>query len=187
MYEGELFLSYFKKNGGVEYLPGGVESGFRDVTQQKEFVPRLLQIKGERYARVFPVDVTANSINDGDVFILDMNDKIYMWPGAQCNVNEKVKALEYCNNLRKFERHCKAEIVYPKDEASIGHDFWAVLGGKPAQINPPVPDSAEPEDDLQYSFYKVSDDSGKVQVSEIKERPLKVEMLDTNDCFILET
>ena len=36
----------------------------------------------------------ADSINDGDVFILDMNDKIYFWPGEHCNVTEKMKALE---------------------------------------------------------------------------------------------
>jgi len=39
-YEGEMFLSYFKKTG-VEYVPGGIESGFNIVTE-KEFVPRLL-------------------------------------------------------------------------------------------------------------------------------------------------
>lgn len=43
-YEGEQFLSYFKKTG-VEYLPGGIESGFKMVTE-KVFEPRLLQCKG---------------------------------------------------------------------------------------------------------------------------------------------
>ena len=81
MYESEKFLSYFRKNGGVEYLPGGIESGFRDVTQPKEFIVRLLHVKGERYPRIFPVEVKANSINEGDVFILDKNDKIYFWVG----------------------------------------------------------------------------------------------------------
>jgi len=57
--------------GGLSYLPGGIESGFRDVTGPKVFNPRLLQCKGERYARVFEVDITADSINEGDVFILD--------------------------------------------------------------------------------------------------------------------
>ena len=42
MYESDLFMSYFKKYGGVEYQPGGIESGFRDVTKPKEFKPRLL-------------------------------------------------------------------------------------------------------------------------------------------------
>lgn len=32
----------------------------------------------------------------------------------------------------------------------------------------------------------MSDETGKIQVTEIKERPLTREMLDTNDCFILE-
>lgn len=48
-YEGDQFMSYFRD---VEYLPGGIESGFNDVTK-KEFTPKLLQCKGERYPRCF--------------------------------------------------------------------------------------------------------------------------------------
>jgi hypothetical protein len=47
----------------------------------------------------------AECVNEGDVFILDMNDKIYFWPGADCNVTEKMKALEVATNMRKAERH----------------------------------------------------------------------------------
>ena len=125
MYEGDKFLSYFKANGGVEYLPGGIESGFRDVTAPKEFHPRLLHVKGERYPRIFPVEMSADSINTGDVFILDMNEKIYQWSGPDCNVNEKMKALEFCTNLRKSERHCKAEIVFPQEDKKYDEEFWA--------------------------------------------------------------
>lgn len=64
-----MFMSYFKKSG-VEYLPGGIESGFKDVTNVV-FVPKLLQVKGTQYARVIPVDISADSLNEGDVFILD--------------------------------------------------------------------------------------------------------------------
>lgn len=167
-------------------MPGGIESGFRDVTKAKEFTNRLLHVKGERYPRIFEVEKKADSVNEGDVFILDCDKKIYFWVGEHCNVNEKCKALEFCNNLRKFERHCKADIVFPKEEAAIDAEFWAELGGKPATINPPVPDTDEPDDDAKYQFYKISDDTGKIQCTEIKERPLTVEMLDTNDCFVLE-
>ena len=40
MYEGDMFLSYFKKTG-VEYLAGGIESGF-NIVGEKKFEPRLL-------------------------------------------------------------------------------------------------------------------------------------------------
>lgn len=140
MYEGEQFLSYFKKTG-VEYLPGGIESGFKMV-EEKVFVPRLLHVKGERYARVFEVPMEANSINDGDVFILDMNDKIYFWKGQFCSVNEKMKALEVCTNMRKSERHCHADILFPNEDEKIDEEFWSHLGGKPASINPPTSDDA---------------------------------------------
>ena len=103
-YEGEQFLSYFNPNG-VEYLPGGIESGFRNV-EEKVFEPRLLHVKGERYPRMFTVEMKASSINEGDVFILDMNDRIFFWPGDDCNINEKMKGLEVVTNMRKSERHC---------------------------------------------------------------------------------
>jgi hypothetical protein len=187
MYEGEQFLSYFKKTG-VEYLPGGIESGFNKV-EEKVFEPRLLQCKGVRYPRVFSVEMKADSVNEGDVFILDMNDKIYFWPGKDCNVTEKMKGLEVATNMRKSERHAQAEMLFPREDAAIDEEFWNHLGGKPATINPATPDDeAEAGDDanLKYNFFKVSNETGKLLCTEIKERPLTRDMLDTNDTFILE-
>jgi len=40
MYEGDMFLSYFKATG-VEYMPGGIDSGF-NMIEEKPFEPRLL-------------------------------------------------------------------------------------------------------------------------------------------------
>ena len=54
---------------------------------------------------MFTVDMKADSVNQGDVFILDMNEKIFFWPGDECNVTEKMKALEVATNMRKAERH----------------------------------------------------------------------------------
>lgn len=186
MYEGDLFLSYFKQSG-VEYLPGGIESGF-NMVGEKEFIPRLLQCKGKRYPRVFSVEMKAECVNEGDVFILDMNDKIYFWPGADCNVTEKMKALEVATNMRKAERHAQAEIYFPKENAAVDKEFWDYLGGKPAVINPATPDDdeAEGEGDQMYKLFKISNETGKLTTQEITERPLTKDMLDTNDVFILE-
>jgi hypothetical protein len=43
--ESANFLALFKALGGIEYLPGGIESGFRHVGD-KEFASRLLHVKG---------------------------------------------------------------------------------------------------------------------------------------------
>lgn len=54
---------------------------------------------------MFTVEMKADSINEGDVFILDMNEKIFFWPGDKCNINEKMKGLEVVTNMRRQERH----------------------------------------------------------------------------------
>jgi len=72
-----------------------------------------------------------------------MGETIYFYPGDECNVKEKMKALKYANDLRKSERHCKSEIVYPQDEESVDADFWEALGGKPDAINPATSDKIE--------------------------------------------
>ena len=187
-YEGDTFMSYFQKMGGLSYLPGGIESGFRDVTGPKVFNPRLLQCKGDRYARVFEVAIEANSINEGDVFILDQDDRIYFWPGKDCNVREKVKALETADAIRRTERNCHAEIYFPREDDAIDEEFWGFLGGKPAVINPATSDAAEEMNDetMQVKLWKISNDTGKLLTTEITERPLRRDHLDTNDVFILE-
>jgi len=93
-FESELFMSYFKN--GIQYLPGGIETGFREVVV--DYSPKLFHIKGDRHPRVYSVPVAANSINEGDVFILDCPREgqdaiLYYWTGDECNVREKAKGL----------------------------------------------------------------------------------------------
>lgn len=185
-HESDKFMSYFK--GGIEYMEGGVESGYRHV--EPENLPvRLLLVKGKRYPRVFPVEVKADSINDGDVFILDNGNakELYYWAGSQANINEKAKGMELAINL-KTERGKTAELYYPSDN-DHSEEFWNILGGKPDKINPAVDDEATNVEDANFviRLFKVSNSSGEMQLTEIEERPLKRAMLDTNDCFILET
>jgi hypothetical protein len=68
-YESALFQSYFVK--GIQYMEGGIASGFRQV-KPDEYKPRLFQVRRTRKAvRAFEVPVKASSLNHGDVFILD--------------------------------------------------------------------------------------------------------------------
>jgi hypothetical protein len=185
-YETDLFMSYFKQ--GILYKPGGIESGFKKV--EDTFEPCLYLVKGKRYPRAFPKPLTADSLNDGDCFLLDMNDKIYLWYGSQSNIHEKQKCVELSDLIREGERQSKCTKYFPsQDGGAIEEEFWAHLGGKPAKINPPVPDEPPAGSEEEYMMYKlwhVSDATGKLEVNEIAERPLKKEMLSENDSYILE-
>lgn len=99
-----------------------------------------------------------------------------------------MKGLEYVTNLRKSERHCHSEICFPKEDEEVDKKFWDQLGGKPDTINPPTSDNlADAGEEFAFKLYKVSNDSGKLMCSVITERPLKKEMLETGNTYILET
>ena len=185
MEESQLFLSHFKS--GIYYLQGGVDSGFKHV-EPKSYEKKLYIVKGKRYPRVWSVDISGESLNEGDVFILDLGMKLFFWPGQQCNVNEKVKGMEVLFNLKNTERGGLPSHYYPREDPQAEQEFWAELGGKPETIKSAVPDDDEGTGELllTYSFYKVSNASGKLELTEISERPLKKDHLDTNDSFLLE-
>lgn len=188
MEESQLFMSYFKS--GIFYLEGGIESGFKHV-EPKTYEKQLYIIKGKRYPRVWTNELNASSLNEGDVFILDLGMKLYFWAGKDCNVNEKVKAMEVLFNIKNGERGGHPLHYYPKEDEKADLEFWAELGGKPDQINPAIPDDGVQEGaggdaETKYSLFRVSNASGTLELTETIERPLKKEHLDTNDCFILE-
>lgn len=187
--ESDEFLCLFK--GGVRYLEGGVATGFKHVDREA-FSTRLLHVKGRRNIRVAQVDLKPDSLNSGDVFILDAGRNIYQWNGKTASNVEKTKALEVTKQLRDQERGGNASIAIIEEGKDDDKDFWVKFGcPKPAKIK----SGDQGGDDEKHSrdalaavtLYRVSDSSGKLSTAEITEKPLKKEHLDTNDAFILDT
>ena len=185
--ESVLFMSYFP--GGVEYLEGGVATGFRSAEEAKKQRHRLLQVKGKRVIRVKEVPLNADSLNCGDVFVLDADDVIYQWQGKESSRLERAKAVEMCIKIRD-DLHCsRARIeVIPQGEETEA--FWDELGGKK-----PIKSAAEGGSDTEQTaqtkkevkLYWLSDKSGSLEVKEITQRPLVKDLLKSEDAYILDT
>lgn len=77
--ETSLFLSHF--TNGIRYLHGGAGSGFKHYTPDVH-EPKLYCVHGKRYPRCFEMELKASSLNQGDSFVLDLDDKLYIWSGS---------------------------------------------------------------------------------------------------------
>uniref|UniRef100_A0A034V9E0 Gelsolin n=2 Tax=Endopterygota TaxID=33392 RepID=A0A034V9E0_BACDO len=191
-HESQLFLSYFRN--GVRYEQGGVGTGFKHVETNAAGEKRLFQVKGKRNVRVRQVNLSVSSMNKGDCFILDNGNEILVYVGPQAKRVEKLKAISAANQIRDQDHNGRARVEIT-DEFSSDLDkqhFFEVLGsGAPNQ----VPDEAAEQEDGAFetadansvSLYKVSDARNGLKIDPIATKPLRQEMLDTNDCFILDT
>lgn len=189
--ESQLFLSYFKtKYGNIEYLPGGVDSGFRKV-ERDVYTTRLLHLKGKRTVRVNEVPIARESLNKGDVFILDAGLKIYLFNGPTSNNYERAKGVEVASNINNDERGARAEIVLlheePKDEG-----FWSHFGGfiDPSSLPEGEPDTIV-DAHVTRKLFQISDASGAIEFVEIAAAKgnahFTKSQLDSNDVFLLQS
>jgi hypothetical protein len=202
--ESSSFQALFKKLGGLEYLPGGVESGFRHVDRDA-YVTRLLMVKGKRTVRVREVPLSSSSLNTGDVFILDAGMKIFIYNGATANRHEKAKGVDVANKIRNDERGARADIIL-LDEEPNNSEFWGALGGQINVTNPGESDSAAdaaPVSNNSCSFsyatapshmyffplqprlFKCSDASGFTPVS-LPGNKLTKDLLNSDDVFVVD-
>ncbi|KAE9023440.1 Villin-1 [Phytophthora rubi] len=124
-YESALFLSYFKSTG-LQYLEGGVASGFNEV-KRDEYVTRLYRIKGKRTVRVEQVPLQSSALSVDDAYVLDAGLELYVYAGEEANRLEKAKALEFVSKTR--EAHGGRANVTFIDEEPENAAFWEVLGG----------------------------------------------------------
>jgi len=186
-HESNEFKAVFK--GGIEYIPGGVASGFKHVDPNK-FETRLLHLKGKRNVRVRQVELSCKSLNMGDVFILDLGRKLYQWNGPESSRQEKAKALEVTRRIKDQERGGKAEIIVLEGaNDNAPKEFWDPLGGKStisAASQAGDDESSERAAAANTKLYRVSDSSGSLKTDQIEANPLTQNLLDTNDCFILD-
>jgi len=184
-HESDLFLSYFKNE--IKILEGGVDSGFKHVEPEK-YQARLLHLKGKKKVRVTQVDKSHDSLNSGDVFILDAGLNIFQWNGTKSGPQEKMKGAQLSRALAE-ERKGRAKVHVLEESGKDLDEFWKVIGGQG-----PIKSAEEGGDDLEHEnasdriLFRLSDASGKLEFTEIsKGNNIKKSQLDSNDVFILDT
>uniref|UniRef100_A0A673HZX0 Gelsolin n=1 Tax=Sinocyclocheilus rhinocerous TaxID=307959 RepID=A0A673HZX0_9TELE len=184
-HESKAFLGYFKK--GLQYMKGGVASGFKHVVTNEVIVQRVLQVKGRRVVRATEVPVSWESFNQGDCFILDVGNEIYQWCGSKSNRFEKLKATQFAKGIRDNERSGRAR-VYVCDEGVEREKMLEVLGEKtdlPEGASDDI--KADASNRKMAKLYKVSDASGDMTIALVAaENPFSQSALESSDCFILD-
>lgn len=184
--ESEEFVSYF--GGKIEYLPGGVESGFK-VTQKDIFEASLTQVrKNAKKVIVYEEEqVALASLNHRDAFILERGRSIYVWFGENCSpflkqaANSRAEKLESASN---GERTATLEI----DE-----EFWKALGveGAPAEGTITAADAVGEEVPADFGegvLYNVQVDADrKLTITEKGRGELDRSMLDTTGVMMVDT
>lgn len=188
-YESSLFLSYFKD--GIKYLQGGVASGFNHVTSDRydNWEPKLFQCKGKRNVRCAQVDCKRESLNLGDVFILDCGLVLYVWMPPESGRLERIKGMEQARNIRDQERGGKAEIQILDSDWDSNDAFWAVLGGK-GKVKPAEAGGADENywqtTNKRVTLWRVSDETGKMTVKIVSQGNFQYKQLESKDAFILD-
>jgi len=189
-HESAMFLSYFPK--GFKIQEGGHASGFHHV-DQPNYKPRLLEVQGSgRNTRVVPVELKIASLNEEDVFILDLGLKLIQFNGKDAKALAKRKAEEVCADFG-HERNGKAHhvIVDSGDSGKDADEFWDRFGGKKpiaakSSTTSHPGESVHPHaDGSALKMYSMSDrKGGKMTITEVA-TPSK-SALNSNDVTIVD-
>nr|XP_047935583.1 villin-1 [Anser cygnoides] len=188
-HESETFRAYFKQ--GLIYKKGGVASGMKHVETNTYNVQRLLHVKGKKNVVAAEVEMSWKSFNRGDVFLLDLGQLIIQWNGPESNRAERLKAMTLAKDIRDRERggRAKVGVVEGEDEGATPELVQVLLQvlGEKRDIKAAIPDDKVDQiHNSSLKLYHVSDASGNLVIQEIAIRPLTQDMLQHEDCYILD-
>ena len=189
------FLGLFPR---MSIRSGGVRSGFRHVEERpKEEVTTLLRVfknPGAGAANglvVYEVEPSWQSLDDGDVFVLDKGDKIWVWQGKDCSPMEKAKAAQVVHDMT-LAKHVDVEVLSQAESRS--RRVVDLLGGDDSTPNDgfrqrrPLASSrrAAPSPELHKKLFRLSDASGQLSFDLVKHGDVSRQDLDPNDVFLLD-
>ena len=195
----EDFLALFPR---VTIRAGGVASGFRHVEagetgeeRRLEGVRMLLRVfrpASQGAVLVYEVEPSWESLDEGDVFVLDAGNKIWVWQGAKCSPMEKAKAAQVVHDMTQA-KHVDVEVLSQNESRS-----WLVvkmLGGGDDGARPtlsrkrPVVASSrrQQEHKRPRRLFRLSDASGELTFETVKEgSSISSRDLDGDDVFVLD-
>lgn len=181
-HESDEFLELFPPS--LIIMEGGIDSGFNNVTPT-EYKPRLLHVKGQqKNVRVKQVPLTRDSLNDGDVFLLDNGLQLYQWNGTTAGVFEKRKAQEVADSIRE-DRNGRPKFLV-LDGMEECEEFWSLLGGMGPVKTAEQGGKDSEVDKLPKRMTRLSDASGTMTMTEVASGKISKSMLDTNDVFLVD-
>jgi len=161
--ESSLFRSYFPQ--GIQYLTGGVDSGFRKVipVDYNNYKPILFMINNKS---VLQVPAIFDSLNDSDVFVLDAGLTIYIYHGNHASHSEKYLANCTAEKIQDHRVFSKIVIV-----DSITHDKFEQL----ASID-------KANFSVANKLYRIIDDK-----TELLNQDLSQDILSSDDAYVYNT
>ncbi|XP_072541708.1 villin-1 [Salminus brasiliensis] len=188
-YESPTFQGYFKN--GIIYKKGGVASGMKQVETNVYNVRRLLHVKGKKHVVAGEVDMSWESFNKGDVFLLDLGNFIIQWNGPQSNRMERLKGMNLAKDIRDRERGGRAQVaVVEGDDEGSSEEAMNVMKqilGERREIKDPIPDEVVDEKlKSSIKLFHISDASGSLVVQEVAVKPLTQDLLNPEDCYLLD-
>uniref|UniRef100_A0A7I4Z1A8 Gelsolin repeat protein n=1 Tax=Haemonchus contortus TaxID=6289 RepID=A0A7I4Z1A8_HAECO len=188
-HESGLFLSHFPN--GIRYLSGGYDSGFHKIEDMfANWKPKLFHCKGKRNVRCTQVVFKKESLNLGDVFLLDLGREIYVWMPPESGRLERIRGMARAKNIANHERVGQAKVHVLDSDWDTDETFWSHFGGLDA-----VKTIAKAKNDDEgywkrttekVTLYRVSDASGAMKVTKVAQGEIKRSQLDSKDAFILD-
>jgi len=176
-YESATFTKLFPK---ITIDSGGIESGFHHVTAV-EHKKRLLHVRGSiKHTVVSEVPLVVDSLSHADVYILDAGLKVFEFQGKHSNPGEKMKAAQISSEIEgsRGKVHIVVLSASEEDNGPDWTEFWAAFGGKKA-----IPEKAKDEVPSEKKLFKISDETGKIEYTEVK---FHKSSLEENDVFVAD-
>nr|XP_026262225.1 villin-like protein isoform X2 [Urocitellus parryii] len=187
-HESECFHSYF--HPGVIYRKGGLASDVKHVETNMYNIQRLLHIKARKHVSATEVELSWNSFNKGDIFLLDLGMVMIQWNGSKTSISEKSRGLVLTCSIRDRERGGRAQIGIVDDGVEVTdptHIMEAVLGCRVSSLHAAVPiKSINQLQKANVRLYHVYEKGKDLVIQELATRPLTQDLLQEEDCYILD-
>ncbi|XP_015979412.2 villin-like protein isoform X3 [Rousettus aegyptiacus] len=187
-HESDCFHSYF--HGGVIYRKGGLASAVNHVETNLYNVRRLLHIRGKKHMSATEVELSWNSFNKDDIFLLDLGKVMIQWNGPRSSISKKARGLSLTCCLQERERGGRAQIGVVDDQVKAT-DFMeimeAVLGCRVGNLYAAIPDgSINQLQKANVRLYHVYEKGEDLVIQELATCPLTQDLLHEEDCYILD-
>jgi len=192
-HESEAFASYFPD--GLQYLAGGVESGFK-VTQQDVFEKDIIQVRRANRKIVYEEEqVQLSTLNHRDAFILSVGREVFVWFGENCSPFVKQAAN---SKAEKKESESEGEYTVVPYASALDEQkvtFWKALGvedgAEPPSDKITAADAVPPEVEADFGegiLYSVQiGEDRSMSVTEVGRGELNRSMLDPTAVMMVDT